>query len=75
MSHFSTVRTQYSNKKLLLQSLKQMGLEIAEHLQPVQLKTDWNTQGLAHLVIGRSQIHSRSDIGFLHENDTYQLVC
>ena len=75
MSHFSTIKTLFSNKKLLLQSLKQLGLEVKEHTEPVQLKTDWNTQGLAHLVIDRNQIKCGSDIGFLHEDNTYQLVC
>jgi hypothetical protein len=75
MSHFSTVRTQYSNKKLLIQSLQQMGLNVIEHPQPVQLQTGWNSQAIAHLVVDRAQIKCGSDIGFIHDKDTYQLIC
>ncbi|WP_231607072.1 MULTISPECIES: DUF1257 domain-containing protein [Crocosphaera] len=75
MSHFSTIKTQYNNRKVLLQSLKNMGLKVTEHQQPVQLNTTWNSQAVAHLVVERSQINSSSDIGFLNEEGSYQLVC
>ncbi len=75
MSHFSTINTQYNNRKVLLQSLKQMGLKVTEHEQPVRLNTTWNSQAVAHLVVERSQINSSSDIGFLYEDNTYKLVC
>ncbi|WP_232285747.1 DUF1257 domain-containing protein [Crocosphaera chwakensis] len=75
MSHFSTIKTQYNNRKVLLQSLKNMGLKVTEHQQPVQLNTTWSSQGVAHLVVERSQINSSSDIGFLYEENTYKLVC
>lgn len=75
MSHFSSVRTQYSDKKLLLQSLKQLGLKVTEHSQPAQLQTRWESQAVAHLVIERSQINCGSDIGFLYDQNSYQLVC
>ena len=75
MSHFSTINTQYNNRKVLLQSLKQIGLKVTEHQQPVQLNTTWSSQAVAHLVIERSQINSSSDIGFLYEDNTYKLVC
>ncbi|MDJ0615611.1 MAG: DUF1257 domain-containing protein [Calothrix sp. MO_192.B10] len=75
MSHFSTIKTQYNNKNVLLQSLKQMGLKVTEHEQPIQLQTNWSSQAFANLVVERSQISSRSDIGFVYEDDTYKLVC
>lgn len=75
MSHFSTIQTQYNNRKVLLQSLKNMGLKVVEHQQPVQLNTTWNSQGVAHIVVERSQINSSSDIGFLNEDNSYKLVC
>ncbi len=56
MSHFSTIKTQYNNCKVLLQSLKQMGLKVTESEQPVQLKTTWNSQGVAHIVVERSPV-------------------
>ena len=75
MSHFSTIKTQYNNRKVLLQSLKQMGLKVTEYQQPVQLNTTWNSQGFANLIVERAQINSSSDIGFLYEDNTYKLVC
>lgn len=75
MSHFSTIKTQYNNRKVLLKSLNNMGLKVTEHEQPVQLNTTWNSQAVAHLVIERTQINSSSDIGFLYEDNTYKLVC
>ncbi|MGK7955968.1 MAG: DUF1257 domain-containing protein [Crocosphaera sp.] len=75
MSHFSTIKTQYNNRTVLLQSLKQMGLKVTEHQQPVQLQTTWSSQALANIVVERSQIDSSSEIGFLYEDDTYKLVC
>ncbi len=75
MSHFSTIKTQYNNRKVLLKSLSNMGLKVTEHEQPVRLNTTWNSQAVAHLVVERSQINSSSDIGFLYEEGSYQLVC
>ena len=75
MSHFSTIKTQYNNRKVLLQSLNNMGLKVTEHEQPVRLNTTWSSKAVAHLVVERSQINSSSDIGFLYEDNTYKLVC
>ncbi len=75
MSHFSTIKTQYNNRKVLLQSLNNMGLKVTEHEQPVRLNTTWSSQAVAHLIVERSQINSSSDIGFLYEEGSYQLVC
>ncbi len=83
MSHFSTIKTQYNNRKVLLQSLSNMGLKVTEHEQPVRLNTTWSSKAVAHLVVERSrrdplrgaQINSSSDIGFLNEEGSYQLVC
>ena len=58
MSHFSTIKTQYNNRKVLLESLKHIGLKVTEHEQPVQLNTTWSSQAVAHLIIERSQINS-----------------
>ncbi len=74
MSHFTTVRTQYKNKKLLLKSLKQMGYEPVDHPKPVRLQTQWSSQAIAHIIIPRSQTQSGADIGFYHQPDGYQLV-
>ncbi|MGK7931504.1 MAG: DUF1257 domain-containing protein [Microcystaceae cyanobacterium] len=74
MSHFTTVRTQYKNKKLLLKSLKQMGYQPVSHSQPVRLQTMWSSRAVAHIVIPREQTHSGAEIGFLHQDDGYQLV-
>ena len=75
MSHFSTIKTQYNNRKVLLQSLNNMGLKVTEHEQPVRLNTTWSSKAVAHLVVERSQINSSSDIGFLYEDNSYKLVC
>lgn len=74
MSHFSTVRTQYSRKKVLVQALKNMGLTVTEHRDPVRLNTRWSDRASAHLVISREQLGSGVDIGFLHEDNAYQLI-
>ncbi|MGK7955818.1 MAG: DUF1257 domain-containing protein [Crocosphaera sp.] len=75
MSHFSTIKTQYNNRKVLLQSLNNLGLKVTEHEQPVRLNTTWSSKAVAHLVVERSQINSSSDIGFLYEDNSYKLVC
>jgi hypothetical protein len=74
MSHFSTVKTQYTSKKVLVQALKNLGLDVTEHKTPVALKSRWSDQASAHLVIPGEQLNSGVDIGFLHENNAYQLV-
>lgn len=74
MSHFSTVRTQYTHKKVLVQALQNMGLTVTEHCNPVRLNTRWSDQASAHLVISREQLNSGVDIGFLHQDNAYQLI-
>ena len=74
MSHFSTVRTQYTNKRLLIESLKNLGLTLTEHTTPVHLNTRWSDSATAHLVVSREQLNSGVDIGFLWQDNAYQLV-
>lgn len=74
MSHFTTVKTQYKNKKLLLKSLEQMGYQPVEHPQRVRLQTKWSDLAYAHIVVPREQTQSGADIGFLRESGSYQLV-
>jgi hypothetical protein len=74
MSHFATVRTQYTNKRLLVQALKNLGLTVTEHATPVSLNTRWDDQAVAHLVVSREQLNSGVDIGFLWQDNAYQLV-
>lgn len=74
MSHFTTVKTQYTHKRLLIQALKNLGLTVTEHSTPVRLNTRWNDQATAHLVVSREQLNSGVDIGFLWQDNAYQLL-
>ncbi|MEV6109302.1 DUF1257 domain-containing protein [Streptomyces sp. NPDC051940] len=72
MSHFTRVRTRFTDRELLLTALADVGHPDAEvHERPVRLRNTWGNSSEAEIVVRAPQ----ADFGFTRADDgSYALV-
>lgn len=74
MSHFTSIKTQITDEKSLIQALKNMGLSPEIHPQGVKLRNYWNTTDTAHIIVKREQLGGKADLGFKKTDSSYELT-
>jgi hypothetical protein len=76
MSHFTVVKTKFTDKEMLIKSLKNMGFLPEIHDDGINLNNKWNTTDIAHIVIRREQLGERcgADLGFKKTDNGYEIT-
>ena len=76
MSHYTAVKTKYTNKEMLVKALQNMGFLPEIHDKGTNLINRWGTTDIAHIVIRREQLGGRcgADLGFKKNDEGYSLT-
>lgn len=73
MSHFSCVKTELRNKKALVQSLEDLGMEVQVAAEGAKELVS-GYQGQTHEAELKIAQQNGHDIGFVHNGNSYELV-
>ncbi|NCO76667.1 MAG: DUF1257 domain-containing protein [Cyanobacteria bacterium] len=76
MSHFTAVKTKFTDKETLIKSLKNMGFMPEIHDEGINLNNRWGTTDIAHIVIPSKQLGERcgADLGFKLNDSCYEIT-
>lgn len=76
MSHFTAVKTKFTDKETIIKALQNMGFNPEVHDNGVNLDNRWGTTDIAHIVIRRNQLGARcgADLGFKKTESGYEIT-
>jgi hypothetical protein len=74
MSHFTAVKTKFTDKDTLIRALRNMGFIPEIHEEGTNLNNRWGTTDVAHIVIPRSQLGCGADLGFQKTEEGYAIT-
>jgi len=76
VSHYTSVKTKFKDKDLLVAALKELYVEVEVHNEPVKIHGYGGAERLAEIVVRKRYANTTyADVGFKRQpNGTYELV-
>jgi len=73
MSEYHTAKTEFIDKKALVEACEKMGWKVESHDKAVEINSGYGPKRKAHIVVRRGQFGGCADFGFEKQGDKYVL--